>query len=201
MKSKVMKTIGVVAAFVSCVGMTALAAPSPEASTVVTKVQSATDKNGNTVEVSIASEIPEEYTAAVAEVKTEAVLKEILGEAFNENMTVADVKEVTVPEGTVFPVTITFGMKGVTKDTKVQILHYNGTEWEKIDTGVAEGSVTGIFGSLSPVAFVVDKTTLASGTASTSPATSASTASVIAGIGIAAAVAAFGLKKKAVVKA
>lgn len=200
MKSKVMKSIAMIAALVSCIGMTAFAAPSPEASTVVTKVQSATDKNGNAVEVSIASEISEEYSAAVAEIKTEAVLKELLGDAFNENMTVADVKEVTVAEGTEFPVTITFGMKGVTKDSKVQILHYNGAEWEKIETAVADGSVTGIFTSLSPVAFVVDKTTLSAGTASTSPATSASTISVIAVIGIAAAAAAFGLKKKAVVK-
>lgn len=198
MKTRVLKTIGLVAAIASCIGMTVFAAPSPSGSTVVTEVESATDANGNAIEATISSEIPAEYAEAVAEIKTEAVLKEILGDDFNENMAVADVKEVTVPEGTAFPATLSFAMKGVTKDSKVQILHYTGTEWEKIETTVAEGTVKGTFNSLSPVAFVVDKTTLSSG--ATSPATSASAVSTVAVIGLAAVVAAFGLKKKAVVK-
>lgn len=71
--------------------------------------------------------------------------------------------------------------------------------WEKIDTTVADGTVTGTFSSLSPVAFVVDKTTLTSATGTaTSPATSATTVSAVAVLGLAAVAAAFGLKKKAV---
>ena len=199
MKSRILKTVGLIAAMVSCIGMTAFAAPSPAASTVVTAVSSATDTDGNAVNVSISSEIPAEYTQAVADIKTEAELKEVLGSDFNANMTVADVKEVTAPEGATFPLTITFAMKGVTASAKVQILHYTGSEWEKISTTVGEGTVTGTFNSLSPVAFVVDKTTLSSTTGTTaSPATSATTVSAVAVLGLAAAVTAFGLKKKAV---
>ena len=199
MKSRVMKAIGLTAALVSCIGMTALAAPSPEASTVVTGVAGATDKSGNKVQIEVEAEIPAEYKEAVAEIKSEEVLKEVLGEKFDENLTVADVKEVTAPEGTVFPVDITFAMKGVTKDTKVMILHYAKDKgWEEIPTTVGDGTVTGTFESLSPVAFVVDKTTLTAG--AVSPATNASTVSVVAVIGLAAAVAAFGLKRKSVVR-
>lgn len=50
-------------------------------------------------------------------------MKEVLGSDFNANMTVADVKKVTVPEGAEFPLKITFAMKGVTASFKVQILH------------------------------------------------------------------------------
>ena len=196
MKSRILKTVGLIAAMVSCIGMTAFAAPSPAASTVVTAVSSATDTDGNAVNVSITSEIPIEYTQAVADIKTEAKLKEVIGSDFNANMTVADVKEVTAPEGAKFPLKITFVMKGVTASSKVQILHYNrsASAWEKIDTTVADGTVTGTFSSLSPVAFVVDKTT---GTA-TSPATSATAVSAVAVLGLAAVAAVFGLKKKAV---
>ena len=98
MKSRILKTVGLIAAMVSCIGMTAFAAPSPAASTVVTAVSSATDTDGNAVNVSITSEIPIEYTQAVADIKTEAKLKEVIGSDFNANMTVADVKEVTAPE-------------------------------------------------------------------------------------------------------
>ena len=196
MKSRILKTVGLIAAMVSCIGMTAFAAPSPAASTVVTAVSSATDTDGNAVNVSITSEIPTEYTQAVADIKTEAKLKEVIGSDFNANMTVADVKEVTAPEGAKFPLKITFVMKGVTASSKVQILHYNrsASAWEKIDT-----TVTGTFSSLSPVAFVVDKTTLTSATGTaTSPATSATAVSAVAVLGLAAVAAVFGLKKKAV---
>lgn len=55
MKSRILKTVGLIAAMVSCIGMTAFAAPSPAASTVVTAVSSATDTDGNAVNVSITS--------------------------------------------------------------------------------------------------------------------------------------------------
>ncbi|MGN0404405.1 MAG: hypothetical protein ACI4F1_04225 [Bariatricus sp.] len=188
MKSKVLKTIGLVAAMVACVGMTVFAAPSPSASTVVTGARS--DK----AEVTI-SEVTAEDQAVIAEIKTEEGLKAVLGDDFNENMTVAAVINVSVPEGTEFPIDITFDMKGVTASTKGIILHYNGSEWEKIPTTIAEGTMTGTFTSLCPVAFVVDKTTLASGTA-TSPKTSASAVSAVAVLGLAALTGVCGLKKK-----
>lgn len=192
MKSRIMKTIGLVAAMVACVGMTVFAAPSPSASTVVT---GATAKDAKVV----VSEVPAEYAAAVTEVKSEAGLKKALGDDFSANMTVADVVEVSaesVNGGQVsFPIDITFNVKGVTSSTKGQILHWNGSEWEKIPTKIGNGTMTGTFNSLSPVAFVVDKTTLASGTAS-SPKTSATAVSGVAVLGLVAAAGAFGLRKK-----
>ena len=111
MKSRILKTVGLIAAMVSCIGMTAFAAPSPAASTVVTAVSSATDTDGNAVNVSITSEIPTEYTQAVADIKTEAKLKEVIGSDFNANMTVADIKEVTAPEGAKLAAVAAFGLK------------------------------------------------------------------------------------------
>ena len=182
MKSRIMKTIGLVAAMVACVGMTVFAAPSPSASTVVT---GATAKDAKVV----IKEVPAENANAVTEVKSEAGLKKALGDDFSANMTVADVVEVSVEStngGSVtFPIDITFNVKGVTTSTKGQILHWNGSEWEKIPTKMGNGTMTGTFTSLSPVAFVVDKTTLASGTAS-SPKTSAAAVSGVAVLGLAA---------------
>ncbi len=192
MKSRIMKTIGLVAAMVACVGMTVFAAPSPSASTVVT---GATAKNAKVV----MKEVPAKYANAVKEVKSEAGLKKALGDDFSANMTVADVVEVSAEStngGSVtFPIDITFNVKGVTTSTKGQLLHWNGSEWEKIPTKMGNGTMTGTFTSLSPVAFVVDKTTLASGTAS-SPKTSAAAVSGVAVLGLAAVAGAFGLKKK-----
>ena len=123
MKSKILKTVGLIAAMVACIGMTVFAEPSPAASTVVTGINSATDKDGKPVEgITITSDIPAEYSDAVNEIKTEAKLKEVLGDAYNENMVVVDIKEVRAPEGTAFPLTINFAMRGVTASTKVQMV-------------------------------------------------------------------------------
>ena len=71
MKSKILKTVGLIAAMVACIGMTVFAEPSPAASTVVTGVNSATDKDGKPVEgITITSDIPAEYSDAVNEIKT-----------------------------------------------------------------------------------------------------------------------------------
>ena len=45
------------------------------------------------------------------DIKTEAKLKEVLGSDFNANMTVADVKEVTAPEGAKLAAVAAFGLK------------------------------------------------------------------------------------------
>ena len=62
MRSKVLKTIGLVAAMVACVGMTVFAAPSPSASTIVTSAKS--DK----AEVTI-SELSDEDQATVVKAR------------------------------------------------------------------------------------------------------------------------------------
>lgn len=152
--------------------VTAFALPSVSVSGVVTKIESAVDANGNAVTVEI-KDVPEEYKAAVEEVKKKETIKELLGADFKEGMQVVDVKEVSVPEGTAFPVTITFSVPGVKEGTAVAVLHYNGSAWERItkDVKAGNGTITATFDSLSPVAFVVDKEAAEAASASTSTTT------------------------------
>lgn len=173
MKSKFLKTIGLALATVACIGMTAFAAPSPTASTSVSDTAvSGTDADGQAIDISdiiITSDIPAEYTGVVDEIQSEAGfakvvenldLVKVIGASSAENLTLLDVKDVRVIGNVKFPVTLTFSVKGVVSTTKGTILHYNGTAWEVIDTTMGNGTMTGTFDSLSPVAFVVDKTTL-----------------------------------------
>lgn len=194
MKSKVVKTLGLVLALTTCIGMTVFATPSPSASTVVT---GATTDNPD-VEI-IIGELDEEGQKAAELLKTEEGLRAVFGDDFDENLIILDIVDVSVCSingGKVeFPIDITFTVKGVTSSTKGWILHWNGSAWEKIPTKMGEGTMTGTFNSLSPVTFVVDKTTLSSGTAS-SPQTSASVAAGVAVAGLVAAAGALGLKKK-----
>ena len=153
--------------------VTAFALPSVSVSGVVTKIESAVDANGNAVTVEI-KDVPEEYKAAVEEVKKEETIKELLGADFKEGMQVVDVNEVSVPEGTAFPVTITFSVPGVKEGTAVAVLHYNGSAWERItkDVKAGNGTISATFDSLSPVAFVVDKEAAeAASSSATSPKT------------------------------
>ena len=156
--------------------VTAFAQPSVSVSGVATAVISATDKDGNAVNATI-SEVPAEYADAVAEVKTAEKLKELLGSEYTSTMQVVDVKDVTVPDGTVFPVTITFKVTGVAASTKVAVLHYNTTTkaWEKVESKAGDGTITATFTSLSPVAFVVDKATAASTTTTNKGTTTTTT--------------------------
>lgn len=144
------------------------AQPSVQVTGVVTKAQAATDANGNAVTVEIKA-VPDEYKEAVENVKKEETLKEVLGADFKEGMQVVDVKDISVPDGTTFPVTITFEVAGVTEGSSVAVLHYNGSAWEKVEAKAGAGTITATFTSLSPVAFVVDKDAAAK--ASTSPKT------------------------------
>ena len=156
--------------------VTAFAQPSVSVSGVVTAVNSATDKNGNSVNATI-SEVPAEYASAVAEVKTAEKLKELLGSDYTSTMQVVDVKDVTVPAGTVFPVTISFKVAGVTASTKVAVLHYDTTKkaWEKLEGKAGDGTITATFTSLSPVALVVDKATATSTTTTNKGTTTTTT--------------------------
>lgn len=120
-----------------------LAAPSPEE---IVDVVTATDSNGNAIEITISAT---EKTISAAEVAS------VVG---SETATVLSIQEVSVPDGTQFPVTIEFSVIGVTSTTVVYVLHWNNetNEWEKINAVAGEGIVTCTFDSLSPVAFVVD---------------------------------------------
>lgn len=190
MKAKLFKTIGLALATAACIGMTAFAAPSPTASTPVSDtVVSGTDADGQAIDISdiiVTSEIPSEYTDVIENIQTESGFAEVvksldlvklIGVSSAENLTLLDVKDVKVIGNVKFPVTLTFQVKGVTSTTKGTILHYNGSAWEVIDTIMGNGTMTGTFDSLSPVAFVVDKTTLGGAGAAGSGGTSGSTGS------------------------
>lgn len=123
-------------------------------------------------------------------------LKALLGSAYTDTMSVVDVKDVTVADGTVFPVTIRFNVPGVTTSTKVAVLHYDTEKkaWEVVDSKAGQGTITATFNSLSPVAFVVDKSTSAS---TTSPQTGEHSMVVLFGaVAVVAACGAVGLSRK-----
>lgn len=187
------KLAGVILAgvMVCAMGMSALAAGSPS------KVgATGTDKDGNSVNL-----VVEASTQAEPEAAT---VKEVLGSSYVDTMKVVALQEVHVEgEGEVaWPVTITFSVAGVNKDTKVAVLHWNGTEWENVAATAGEGTVAATFDSLSPVAIVVDSATMTltsagTGTGVTSPNTGES--SVVFALGVVALVAAcgaLGLSKK-----
>ena len=199
MKTRFLKTAAAVMAVVMCLGMTVFAAPSPSGSDfVVGRISNAVDADGNDISGFLeVTELPDEYADAAAQIRTAEGLQAAMGADYNENMIVLDIVEARVvgdASQVKFPVTITFQVNGVTASTRGTILHYTGSEWEKIPTTLGEGTMTGTFDSLSPVAFVVDKTTLTGGTVS--PKTSAQSAAAVALLGLLAATAACGMKKR-----
>ncbi len=146
----------------------AFAAGSPSVEGIVVSGKTV-DADGNEVQVTL-----EEVTDTNAKAKLDDVnyLKEIIGDDYIDDMKVADLKDVSVPEGTPMPVTIEFGLNGVNKNTKVIVLHYNGTEWEKVKVDAVDyRSVTATFESLSPIAFVLDKVDETANVGTTSPKT------------------------------
>lgn len=130
-----------------------------------------------------------------------ADLQQILGSAFVEGMHVIDVIDVSVPAGTEMPVEITFSVPGVTANSNVAVLHYDGSKWETSSvSGVSagNGTITATFASLSPVALVADTAASSSSSSTASPKTGESTTVVlIGGIALLAAAGAYGLKRKA----
>ena len=199
MKTRFLKTAAAVMAVVMCLGMTVFAAPSPSGSDfVVGGISNAVDADGNDVSGLLeVTERPDEDAEAAAQLRTAEGIQAAMGADYNENMIVLDIVEARVvgdASQVKFPVTITFQVNGVTASTRGTILHYTGSEWEKIPTTMGEGTMTGTFASLSPVAFVVDKPTLTGGTVS--PKTSAQSAAAVALLGLLAATAACGMKKR-----
>ena len=190
MKVKAKKLTALVLAVVCAMalGMTAFAAGSPSAGSVGSSAASATDKNGKAVEVTFGS-------SSVA-APSGADLQKLLGDAFVEGMAVRNVMDVSVPDGTAFPVTITFNVSGVTADSHVAVLHYNGSAWEVVSSKAGDGTVTATFKSLSPVAIVTDAAgSAASGDAS--PKTGEPAVALIGVVALLAAAGACGLKKRA----
>lgn len=193
------KILGVVTAAVLALSMTltAFAAPSVSVSGIVT-YGNGIDANGTAIMATL-TDVAEEYSDAMADVRRPETLKALLGDAYKDTMSVVDIRDVTVPEGTPMPVKLTFNVPGVTPTTAVAVLHYDIEKkvWEVVDSTAGQGIVTATFTSLSPVAFVVDKGT--AGTV-TSPNTGENSYVVLFGAAAVAAacgVAVLSKKKKA----
>ena len=162
-------------------GFQAIAADSPATNGIVTEATQAVDENGSTVEVDVLP-LPAEYKQVAEEVKSSAMLKTVLGNAYVDGMETIDVREVVVvgDESLVeFPLTITFKVPGVLATTKVAVLHYVNGAWQVEPSKAGNGTITATFDSLSPVAFVVDKNTASSTV--TSPQTGEHTAVPVVG--------------------
>lgn len=195
MRLKRLVSVAAAAVLALSLSLTAFAAPSTNISGVVTVDTKDNGVDGNTITASLA-EVPAEYQSAVADVRKPETLKALLGSAYTDTMSVVDVKDVTVADGTVFPVTIRFNVPGVTTSTKVAVLHYDTEKkaWEVVDSKAGQGTITATFNSLSPVAFVVDKSTSAS---TTSPQTGEHSMVVLFGaVAVVAACGAVGLSRK-----
>lgn len=182
-------------------GFQAIAADSPATNGIVTEATQAVDENGSTVEVDVLP-LPAEYKQVAEEVKSSAMLKTVLGNAYVDGMETIDVREVVVvgDESLVeFPLTITFKVPGVLATTKVAVLHYVNGAWQVEPSKAGNGTITATFDSLSPVAFVVDKNTASSTV--TSPQTGEHTAvPVVGAVVIVAILGAAVLGKKTVIK-
>lgn len=158
-------------------------APSPETSGFKVEIESATDANGNEIIIGL-KEADKVITSEA--MKTETI-KAVMGDMYTEDMIIVDIQDVTVPAGTVFPVTITFILKGVTADTKGGLMHWTGSVWEWIDAIFNTDTMTCTFKSLSPVAFVVNAD-VTQNRVGTSPQTSDCITSVFTSLAVSAAV-------------
>ena len=82
----------------------------------------------------------------------------------NKTLVMIDERDVVIEGDTqsiVWPLTITFKIPGVTSNSVGYFLHYSDNQGsvEVIDAVMGNGTMTGVFNSLSPVAFVVDNNT------------------------------------------
>lgn len=107
-------------------------------------VGAAVDSENTPITVSRTTLTNDQYSAAVDQVET--------GEKLLAAM------ELTAPDNTKFPITVTLKVTGITSTDSVnniRILHLGASGWETLTpTSVAEGSVTVTLTSLSPVAVV-----------------------------------------------
>lgn len=184
---KIKKLIGVIAAgiMVCSMGMAAFAADSPTATGAVSAGQY-TDADGCTVKIKVSALAAEDQPKADL-LNDKALLKSLIGEQFTDNMEVISVQDVSIEEiinstgqqvdvnahhDDLFPATVTFSVPGVVPTTKAAVLHYpkEGSAWEVVPSSVGEGTITATFQSFSPVAFVIDKTTMAANTTGTGAA-------------------------------
>lgn len=157
------RTLGIALSLVMALalGVTAMAAPSKTVTGIVKEVE-AQDKDGKDANL-VVTELPDEYADAAKEIKKKDTLKDVLGDAYSDKMTVLDVVGIDVLGDTSslrWPVTAKFKIDGVTGNTVVKVLQWNGSEWVVVPTTVGKGYVEAKLDEVAPIAFVVDKSTM-----------------------------------------
>lgn len=176
-KMRKILSVALVAAMVLTMNLSVFAAGSKEVSTAGISVSEAVGDNGEKATIKFGEASKAVKDSAEAFVKADSELK---------NMKAIDVMDVT---SDVLPVTITFKVAGVTSSSKVAVLHYNGTAWEKVACTVGNGTVKARFTSLSPVAIYAEAGTLSSSTVPSAPKTGEMSMITVAGLVAVAAVA------------
>lgn len=144
--------------------ITAFATPNSSVTVtgIVTEVLSAVDADGNPVDV-VVENILDGDKHLIEELKTTVKLQEVLGNKYNDKISLLDAKEVRIKGDASlvnFPITVTFKATGVKATDKILVLHYGreAAAWDvRPEVTVGEGTITVKFDKLSPVAFLVDK--------------------------------------------
>lgn len=158
--------------FILCLNV--FATPSPETNGFIPEILSAVDANGNAIVVTLT---PLEQAKIDEAMASDTLKKGIAFAGFYA----------TVPDGTVFPITITFTVKGVTSATTGYFLHYTGSAWEVVEAIFGTNTMTGTFNSLSPIVMVIDWD-VTQNQVGTSPQTSDYIASVVTILAVSTAV-------------
>ena len=173
MKKRLMATLA--ACLVLMLSTTVFAAVSPADEDGYTAVRAAAvgdistagttavDANGNTVGITVRpvkkiGQIVSEQTATTAakEAVSNGTVALSLSEGQTAEASVLGVVEVSAPNGTTFPVTITLPVSSVSAGDSVILLHYVNGNWETvIPTVVGDGYVRAVFYSFSPIAVVL----------------------------------------------
>ncbi len=140
---KLLKTI-LAMSLVMAMGVTAMAAPSISTSY---SFNSATDANGNSVNLSIESVSVTAMSNADAAEAT----------GFDADDIAVIWHDIVLDGDATFPLTITLNVTGVTSDMSAKIIHYTSDdEYEVLDATTGSGTVTFTVSSLSPIGVVVE---------------------------------------------
>ncbi len=192
------KTLGIVLALVMALslGVTAMAAPSKTVTGVVESAK-AEDADGKKVDVKV-TEVAKEDADAVEVVKKTETIKEIVGDDYNSSWAVMDVFSLKISgnaAGVKWPIVARLDVAGVTANSAVKVVQWNGKEWVVVKATVGKGYVEATLEEDAPIALIADKTTLAKKSAKTGDVTTA-----VAMVVAIAAVAAVVLGKKEFVR-
>lgn len=150
MKKFIKVAVSTILALVLTAGLAVTAFASPTNPVVEEVIATFTDADGNTSTITLT----EEELADSVKITKEIAANTTPGEDAPAQFTILWQKEVKAPEGTQFPIKITFKLKGVAEGYKSVCFHYEDGAWKDVGDG-DNVSVTGTFTSLSPVAIAV----------------------------------------------